>query len=91
MGGSPQKQALLADGRLLHAERLRRQLAVEVAVAPHKLRHLLAAEVELDLVVLREADAAVDLLAVRHHPPRGREADRDGSERWPLRAGGCHQ
>src|SRR5581483_577508 len=42
-------------------------LAVEVGVAPHQLGALLAAEEELDLVVLGEADAAVNLLTVRHH------------------------
>src|SRR5207249_2886134 len=46
-------------------ELLRHQLAVVVRVAPHQLHPLLAPEVELDLVFLGEADAAVDLLAVR--------------------------
>ncbi|MBI2760131.1 MAG: hypothetical protein HYX51_01730 [Chloroflexi bacterium] len=42
---------------------------MEIAVAPRQLTPLLAAEEQLDLVVLGEADAAVDLLAVRDEAP----------------------
>ena len=52
----------------LHAHQLGDFFAVVVAVAPHQLHPLLAAEVQLNLVLLREADAAVYLLTVRDHP-----------------------
>src|SRR3990170_8064383 len=45
-----------------NAQALGDQLAVVIGVAPGQLRRLLAPEVELDLVVLGEADAAVHLL-----------------------------
>src|SRR5205823_9246694 len=43
----------------LNRQLLRDQLPVVVGVAPRQLRCLLASEVQLDLVVLREADATV--------------------------------
>src|SRR5690606_2549574 len=74
----------------LEAQLLRHRLAVEVAVAERDLRALLAAEVQLDLVVLREADTTVDLLAVGHHPagrlraPRLRHVHGEGGVRLRL-------
>ena len=51
----------------LHLQRVGHQLAVVVTIAPGELSCLLAAEEELDYVLLREADAAVDLLPVGDH------------------------
>src|SRR5690606_4944002 len=68
---APVLRAMLERACRLDAELLRNQLAVVVRVAPRELALLLAAVEELDLVVLGEADAAVDLLAVGDHAARG--------------------
>src|SRR5581483_9632015 len=65
------KQAILRHAGLLDPQPVRNLLAMIVAVAPEQLASLLPAEVELNLIVLREADAAVNLLALRHDTPRG--------------------
>ena len=80
-------------GRLLEAEQERRldlqhlrdALAVEVGVAPEELGALLAAEEELDDVVLGEADTAVDLLAVGDHAAAGVASTRPWPWRCPCR------
>src|SRR5437867_56954 len=48
----------------LYLQLLRHQLAVVVRVSPHQFHPLLPPEVELDFVLLGEADSPVDLLPV---------------------------